>query len=165
MKNIYKICLILTLLPLTPPLNAEEWNGFLGNKRNGQAFPSVEAFTKEPQLIWSAPVGDGFSGPVIFAESVFLHHRIQNTEEITSFSLKSGKLNWKKSFPTTYKDDFSRGDGPRSTPAVNKTAIASISPDGILRALNTSNGQLLWEKDLVSEFESSKIFFGLAVRP
>ena len=165
MKNIYKICLIFTLFPLPSLVSAEEWNGFLGPKRNGQAFPNIEAFVKEPQLIWSAPVGDGFSGPVVFAETVFLHHRIQNTEEITSFSLKSGKVNWKKSFPTTYKDDFSRGDGPRSTPAVNKTAIASISPDGILRALNTNNGQLLWEKDLVSEFESSKIFFGFGSSP
>ena len=89
MKNICKICLILSLLTLTSPASSEEWNGFLGPKRNGQAFPILEAFVKEPQLTWSAPVGDGFSGPVVFAETVFLHHRIQNTEEITAFSLKS----------------------------------------------------------------------------
>lgn len=165
MKNILKISMILALIIISSPLNAEDWTGFLGPKRNGQAIPNIEAFAEEPNLIWSAPVGDGFSGPVVFAGTVFLHHRNQNTEEITSFDLKSGKVNWNKSFPTTYKDDFSRGDGPRSTPAVNKTAIVCISPDGILRALNPSNGQLLWEKDLISEFESAKIFFGFGTSP
>jgi len=165
MKNILKTCVILALIVVVSPLTAEDWPGFLGPKRNGQAFPNIEAFGNEPKLIWSAPVGEGFSGPVVFAEKVFLHHRNQNAEEITSFDLKSGKVHWNKSFPTTYKDNFSRGDGPRSTPAVNKTAIVCISPDGILRALNTSNGQLLWKKDLISEFESGKIFFGFGSSP
>lgn len=165
MKNNLEISLVLCLVLLVPHLKAEDWSGFLGPKRNGQAFPNIETFVKEPQLIWSAPVGEGFSGPIVFAETVFLHHRNQNAEEITAFALKSGKVNWKKSFATTYKDDFSRGDGPRSTPAVNKTAIVSISPDGLLRALNTTNGQLLWEKDLISEFESSKVFFGFGSSP
>ena len=106
MKNILKISMILALIIIASPLNAEDWTGFLGPKRNGQAIPNIEAFAEEPNLIWSAPVGDGFSGPVVFAGTVFLHHRNQNTEEITSFDLKSGKVNWNKSFPTTYKDDF-----------------------------------------------------------
>lgn len=165
MKNILKIYLFLYLILLNSPVKAEDWPGFLGPKRNGQAFLNIETFVKEPQIMWSVNVGEGFSGPVVFAETVFLHHRNQNTEEITSFSLKSGKVNWRKSFPTNYKDDFSRGDGPRSTPAVNKTAIICISPDGKLRALNITNGELLWEKDLVSEFESNKIFFGFGSSP
>ncbi len=165
MKIITKTSFALYLILVFHPLMANDWPSFLGPNRDGSATSKNESFLKEPLLIWSAPVGIGFSGPIIFKENVFLHHRTQNLEEVTCYNLTNGKVVWKKTFPTTYQDDFSRGDGPRSTPAINLNHIVCLSPDGILRALNIINGELLWEKNLVSEFEAGKIFFGIGTSP
>ena len=165
MKNILKITLTSLLFGYVSFLMADDWPGFLGPKRNGHAPIKNETFLETPKLTWSINVGEGFSGPVIFGETVFLHHRNQNSEDISAFDLKTGETLWKKSFTTNYIDDFSRGNGPRSTPSVNKTTIICISPDGILRALSTTNGKLMWEKNLLSEFEASKVFFGFGSSP
>ena len=100
---------------------AEDWPQFLGPTRDGQS-PSVtlDAVPKEGwPLRWKAPVGEGFSGPVVVGDRVYLFHRTGDREILDCFSVSDGKPRWTHSMPATYSAQFGGGDGPSATPAAD----------------------------------------------
>ena len=73
---------------------------------------------------------------------------------IFCLNAETGKEIWRQSF-----DELS---DPQSTPAVDGNAVYVLSKKGILLCLNAKNGKLRWKKDLVSEYDVVKPFYGFA---
>ena len=161
-KNYLFLALIQCILLDQESKAIENWSNWLGPNYDGSIEGNL-VFASDHKKIktrWEVPVGTGWSSPVKMNQKVFLHDRIKDKENLTAYNIDSGKIVWKFSFNSSYRDDFGMENGPRSTPSISQGIIVSHSPDGLLHAVNTQNGKLRWKKDLFSEFGSPKGFFG-----
>jgi outer membrane protein assembly factor BamB len=150
-----------------PFLQAEDWPQFLGPRRNGtSADPLGKSWSKQgPPTIWQRKVGEGFSGPVVAGGKLILFHRVDDTETVEALDAATGKELWKGSYPTAYRDDFARGDGPRSTPAVAGGRVYTFGAGGQLRCWSWENGAAQWQVDTESVFKPPRGFFGRVCSP
>src|SRR5205085_7544983 len=97
--------------------SADDWPQFLGPQRDGTSAETglVKSWLpKGPPRLWQKDVGEGFSGPVVAEERLILFHRIKDEEVIECLKAASGAPLWKFSYPTSFEDDFRKGNGPRS---------------------------------------------------
>src|SRR5207248_2078780 len=101
---------------------ADDWPQWLGANRDGHSRESglVKTWSdKGPPVVWEQKVGEGFSGPVVASGRLILFHRVGDKEVLDSLDALTGKPQWTFDYPTGYRDDFGKGDGPRATPTVS----------------------------------------------
>ncbi len=145
------------------------WPQFLGPMRNGSAGDSCvalpEAFPKEPEVLWSRPLGSGHAGPVIAEEKLVMVHRQGDALVVDALDAKSGQPLWQQTFSTSYRDDFGMDEGPRAVPTIADGRVFVHGADGMLYALDLRKGTKLWEVDTAATLESPQGFFGRACSP
>lgn len=144
-----------------------DWPQFLGPGRDGQAPPTaLDGLTPQgwPQR-WKRPVGEGFSGPVVVGDRVYLFHRTGNQEILDCFAVSDGKPQWTHSMPATYSAQFGGGDGPSATPAADTGRVFALGASGTLRAVSGLDGRLLWQVDCARAFGAEAGFFGFGSSP
>ena len=98
---------ILLLFILALQLRAEEWPQFLGPSRDGVYHSNdiAPAWPKDgPTVLWRAPVGQGFSGPIVSSGKLILFHRIDTDEIVQCFDAESGKPLWRFNYPSPFRD-------------------------------------------------------------
>ena len=147
---------------------AADWPQFLGPTRNGVSSETGLAATwpkKGPPVVWEKEVGEGFSGPVVVGDRVILFHRVDDEEVVECMSAADGVTKWKKGYPTKYRDDYGKGDGPRSTPLVAGGRVYTLGADGVLQCLKLDDGDKVWRRPLHEDYEVRKGFFGVATSP
>lgn len=145
-----------------------DWSQFLGPARNGITQSVVVPLSfpgGEPKLEWEYELGNGFSGPVVSDDQVFIFHRKGNRSVIDSLSLDSGNLLWSFGYGTDYIDDFGFDKGPRAVPLVNSGRVYIFGAEGMTHCVKSESGKLIWLKDLRKELGSTKGFFGRACSP
>jgi outer membrane protein assembly factor BamB len=159
--------LLLTAIASAPLLRAGDWPQFLGPTRNGISSERLGApWSKDgPKLLWQRPVGEGFSTPVVAQGQLILFHRVGDRETIEALDATTGKALWKADYPTSYHDDFSRGDGPRASPAIAGDRVYTYGADGQLYCWSLSNGAQRWHVDTETEFKPARGFFGRVCSP
>lgn len=157
----------VALLLSAATLCAEDWPQFLGPRRDGTYQGEIaKTWPKEgPVRSWEISVGNGFAGPVVVGEGVFLFHRVGDEEKLERFDAKTGKSVWVNGYPATYVDDFRFDPGPRATPAVAEGRVFAYGADGIISAVDAESGKTLWQVDAKKEFGSKKGWFGRAPSP
>jgi outer membrane protein assembly factor BamB len=147
---------------------ADDWPQFLGPNRNGVSTETVSANwpASGPSVVWSRPVGAGFSGPVVIDTFVLLHHRQGSEEVIDCWKTPTdGPLQWRHSYPTRYRDDFGFDEGPRGTPAIAEGRVFAFGAEGTLTCLELTTGRRLWSVAAGREFGAEKGYFGFACSP
>src|SRR6185369_9961266 len=106
-------------LVLAISLAAQDWPQFLGPNRNGSISNAqlAASWPKEgPKALWQHPVGQGFAGPVVSGGKLIQFQRVDDLEVVECLDAQSGRVLWKKDYPTHYTDDFGFDPGPRATP-------------------------------------------------
>ena len=160
---------VLTFLLLACSLcGAADWPQFLGPSRNGSTTETNlgAAWPKEgPKILWKTKVGEGWSGPVVVSNRMFIFHRTDDKETLDCLNAASGERIWRADYPTTYRDDFGFDPGPRATPAVDGERIFTFGADGVLSAWNSTTGASLWRIETRKQFGNDKGFFGIACSP
>ena len=165
-KILSSFCILFSSL-LFNDLYGTDWPNWLGPNYNGaiEGNFSNQSAQIELEAKWEVPVGVGWSSPIISNRKVFLYDRSGNMENLTAYDLDSGKQVWRSSFDSQFRDDFGMENGPRSTPSVYKDMILIHSPDGLVHALSVRTGETIWSRDLSSDFNSAKGFFGKMLLP
>lgn len=160
------VALSILALP-TKTICAADWPQILGPNRNavadeqiGSSFPSAG-----PKVVWSAPIGQGFAGPVVVGEQVLIFHRVDNQERLESLNTKTGKSTWKAEFPARYKGGYNPDLGPRATPVVVRDQVFLSGASGDCHAVNLKTGKPMWSRDLASDYDSIDSYFGAASTP
>ena len=145
----------------------DDWPQFMGPNRDGKAPGSiVRTLPPEgPTVLWRAPVGEGFAGPVVVAGKTILFHRVDDEEVVEARDALSGAPLWRTSYPTSYRDDFGFDEGPRSAPTVVDGAVYTCGAQGAVQALDLSTGERRWSVDSQTRFSPEKGFFGAACSP
>ena len=115
----------------------------------------MEKFSS-PKLppVWIAAVGPGYSGPTVAGDRVYLTDRVnapEQQERVLCFDRKSGKPLWTHTYACIYRD-FDYALGPRAAVTVVDGRAFAYGATGQAHALDAATGQVLWARDLATEY-------------
>lgn len=162
-------CLVLGIHVLSPSVPAADWPQFLGPDRSGIADPSETIASAFPpggaKVLWTHHLGNGFAGPVVASGKVIIVHRLEDQVIVQALDAKKGDVLWRYARPTDYADTMGFDNGPRACPIVANGVVVVHGADGLVHALNLTDGQLLWTYDSVKDAGSPQGFFGRACAP
>ena len=115
--------------------------------------------------MWTMPVGQGFSGPVVVDGRLILFDCVGDREVVHSLDARTGAEQWTYRYPTLYRDDFGFDEGPRAVPVVANGIVYTFGAEGQLHAVSLTTGTRLWSEDTAGRFKVAKGFFGAAGLP
>jgi outer membrane protein assembly factor BamB len=152
---------------------AGDWPQWRGPNRDGvwdetgilQTFPAGGL-----NIAWRAPVGRGWSSPVIARGRVYVTDvrlaRPSATERVLCFEAATGNVLWSHAYGLEYPDwAFGPdGGGPRSTPIVHGDRLFALGATGQLFCLDAGRGQVIWNKSLAKEY-GLEPFAGITASP
>ena len=160
-----RILLIHFSLALALASHAEDWPQWRGSGRDGvwhetgirKNFPA-----KDLPVRWRAPVGYGFSSPVIARGRVYVTDALLDRPmvrgRVLCFEEETGKLLWTFSREKTNYPPWAFVPGqepsPNATPVVQDGKIYATGPQAHnLYCLEAASGKLVWERDLAREYQ------------
>jgi outer membrane protein assembly factor BamB len=147
---------------------ADDWPQYFGAGRDGvyRGAPIADTWPASgPTALWKKQVGEGFSGPVVAAGKLILHHRVGAEEVVEALDVKTGASQWRYAYPTTYRDDFGFDEGPRAVPVVANGIVYTFGAQGQLHAVGLADGKKRWSEDTATKYRVAKGFFGSAGSP
>lgn len=171
-RGLLLIALFFTFVTLanaqTPQIH--DWNQWRGQDGMGTAFGVIlpKSLPEQLKRIWKVDVGIGHSTPVVSGDRVFVLSRQGDSEIVACYSLSTGELVWKDSYPAQYTMNpaaVTHGKGPKSTPIISKGKLYTLGINGVLSCYDPPTGKLLWRKDFAKRFKSTSPDFGTAASP
>jgi outer membrane protein assembly factor BamB len=120
---------------------------------------------KGPAAAWEREVGEGYAALSVAGGKAILFHRVGGSEWIECLDADTGKGLWKVSYPTAYRDALGKGNGPRATPAIAGDAVVTLGPAGVLTCLALADGKKRWSKNLLTDYEVPRSYFGVGTSP
>ena len=153
------------LMGAAASLPAADWPTFRGPDRSGvsreddllQEWPDGG-----PPLAWMATgAGRGYASAAIADGRVYTlgdgpSHADDDDEYLSCFSDRDGSLLWSTKTGPAWNKGQPTWQGSRATPTVSADRVYVITPAGILHCCMASQGQVLWKRDLKSDFEGKK---------
>lgn len=115
--------------------------------------------------VWSAPIGEGYSGPAVADGRVFVTDRIvdESLERVLCFDAETGRQLWHHDYLARYTVSYPAG--PRSTPVVDNDRVYTIGAMGHMFCFNAESGKVLWQKNFVDDFGTDLPTWGMAASP
>ncbi len=146
-----------------------------GPRHSGSASGSVppgnrllDEWPREgPQLLWKYEgLGKGYGGPAISGEGIFINAE----EDGNSYTIclePDGTFRWRSPNGQEFMGfDFSASyPGTRSNPALKGKHVYAASGTGHLSCFDTRNGDVIWEVDLIRDFDGKLGDFGYSETP
>ena len=168
MKSRFTSLPILCLILLATYCEAGDWPQILGPNRDGIAVDEslpAEFPAGGPRQVWSHSAGSGSSGAAIQGDDVILFHRQGDEELVECCAFDSGETRWTVRFPTNFRPVVGTSDGPLAVPVIHGDRVYVFGTSGFLAAINLQTGDLLWKKNVVSEFRAQEGYFGPGSTP
>jgi len=174
-RRAHKQTLLVAGLLLVPAVvRAGDWPQWRGPNRDGRWDETgvLETFPAEGLKIrWRAPVGFGWSSPVVAHGRVFLIDSLlaapKATERVHCFDDATGKPLWTHVCDVPYPDWAFSPDqmmGPNATPCIDADWIYTIGCTGQLTCLDALKGEPVWIKNLTQEYGLEQ-FSGITASP
>ncbi|MBN2354251.1 MAG: PQQ-binding-like beta-propeller repeat protein [Spirochaetales bacterium] len=137
-----------------PAKDKGAWPRFRGagfDNRSRPPLPLSPPFSLAP--LWSVPLGEGHSGPVVAGGRVFIldYDEARKSDELRCLSLAGGAEIWRRWYPVSLK----RNHGfSRSIPAVSGDYVVSMGPAGHVMCARAASGDFVWGIDVAKEYKS-----------
>lgn len=147
------------VVPATPvdlqTTTSMDFPGYLGPERSASVSgvrldPDWE--THPPEEVWRHPVGAGWSAFSVVNGVAVTMEQMGEKEAITAYDARTGALLWVNQAEGRYAHVLG-GVGPRSTPTIAAGFVYALGAQGRLVCLNGGDGRVVWEKNLLTEFE------------
>ncbi|HEV8291611.1 MAG TPA: PQQ-binding-like beta-propeller repeat protein, partial [Tepidisphaeraceae bacterium] len=160
------MCKPFLLLFLCPQMIlAADWPQFRGPNRDNSLNEKnlLRSFPKDGlKILWRKPVGPGYSSPIVAGGRVYLSDSQLNNpnslERLLCFDENTGQPLWTHSYNPAYPQwvfQDPTGVGPTSTPVAHDGKVYSFGMMTHLHCVDAKNGDLLWQKDLIKEYQGS----------
>ena len=121
------------------------------------------------KVLWRAPVGPGWSSPVVAQGRVYLTDSElmapRAKERVHCFDVATGKSVWTLSYEVSYPDwAFTEGPGmgPTATPTIYCGKVYTLGAKGDLFCLDGRKGDALWRRNLEKEYQVQEFAFHAA---
>ena len=149
------------------------WNQWRGPSRDGKlpagtTLPKAlggEALTE----VWSRPLAEGYSSPVLSEKLVFTVETKEKEDEIVrAFDRESGEQLWELSWAGSMKVPFfaaKNGSWARSTPACDGESLFVGGMLDVLVCIDIENGKERWRVDFPMREDTPPPGFGFASSP
>ncbi len=154
--------------PLAAGAVTSDWPGYIGPLHNGisSESPLLAKFPKEGlAAVWEVPKGAGYASPAVVGERVILFHRIKDEEVVECFQAETGRRFWRFAYPTEYSDRYGFNGGPKCQPVSDGQSAFTLGAEGKLHCLKLTTGQVIWKRNILSEFKLRQNFFGVGSTP
>jgi outer membrane protein assembly factor BamB len=161
-KALLAAALTLPLL-LSAALRADDWPQWRGPNRDGVCGETglLESFLAGGLKVrWRAPVGWGFSSPVVAHGRVYLADsevvKPRAKERVHCFDETTGTALWTHVYEVAYEDwafDPKQEIGPVATPIVQNGKVYTVGRLGHLFCLDARTGAVLWRRNLEKDYQ------------
>lgn len=153
-----------------PTARGDDWPQWRGPQRDGvwRETGTVEAFAA-PRLepAWRAPIGPGYSGPVVAGGRVFVTDRQTKpaqVERVLAFAADTGKALWTHEYPCVYRN-IGYEAGPRASVTVEGERVWALGAMGHLHCIAAADGRVEWQRDLGTDYAVEMPIWGIAGAP
>ena len=143
--------------------HADDWPQWRGAERRGVWHEDgiLERFPEDGlRFVWRAPIGPGYGGPAVAEGRVFAtdFERLpgnRGRERLVVLEETTGKQLWEHSWETDLAGLMpAYSNGPRATPTVDGDRVYVLGSAGYLAAVAVEDGRVLWQVDLVADYEA-----------
>ena len=163
-----KSCLIaFVLVTCHSVIFAGDWPQILGPGRDGIAIGEklAESWPGGPEVVWTAPAGQGFAGVSVADGRALLFHRIERREVLQAFDAVTGDVLWQSADPCDYRCGLSSDSGPRCVPVIAGSRVITFGAAGVLRCCDVETGREIWKRDTWKDFRAPEGYFGAGSTP
>lgn len=161
--------------------NAEDWPHWMGPSRDNVWAESaiIDSFPEEgPKILWRTEIGGGYAGPSVAGGKVFItdyvsaedvkvanfeRKEFSGIERVHCLDEQNGNVLWSHEYPVKY--GISYPAGPRCTPVVDDGHVYTLGAEGTLICFKIDDGDVVWERDLVNEYETKAALWGYSAHP
>jgi outer membrane protein assembly factor BamB len=149
---------------------ADDWPDWGGPQRDlvWRETGIVDHFSTKGLLprVWSAPLGEGYSGPAVANGCVYVTDRLKErgTERVQCLDAENGRTLWSFEYQSHY-GGVGYPAGPRATPTISDGRVYTIGAVGQMFCFQAKTGKILWAKDFLKDFKTKLPIWGLATSP
>ena len=154
MTRIKSLLVVLTCTSLIHGYSEDwvQWRGPQNNNVSNETNVNPKALSPGKKPLWQTNVGYGHSSVVVKNDDLITMGSIEEETEddfhtydvVTCLNTASGEQKWQY----TYSCEEIHFPGPRSTPAIDKGQVYTVSWNGLVHCLSRVDGHLIWKRDL-----------------
>lgn len=149
--------------PLLPNTVSADWHRFLGPNDDCTTPETnlLDSFdTNGPPIVWEMNKGTGYTTPVIASDKLIMFDRIEDEEVIECFNPETGQPIWRFTYPVEYRDRYGFSNGPRASAIIDSGKVYTLGVTSWLTCVDIETGKKVWQKDLASDYQMARYFFG-----
>ena len=127
-----------------------------------------------PREVWSRPLGAGHSAILVADGRLFTMYRVSHgdgggrpwspSETVIAMSADTGETLWEYTYASK-NQDFGQGAGPHSTPLLVGDRLFTVGTNKELHVFDPATGDLLWSKNLATDFGAPLLLIRSMVKP
>jgi len=152
------------------------WPGYLGSNRDGilnGVSLSEDWASRAPEVLWLQSCGAGWSSFAVTESTLFGQEQLSTGDCVTARDLATGEILWSTAEESEGFRSGLGGDGPRATPTLcaveddgsSRLILFAVGPTGQLSCLNASDGEVIWNADLMKLFPGKQLIHGVCGSP
>ena len=148
------------------PAAPTEWPEFRGPSRDGHYRGAIRTAWPAEGLtpMWKQPVGGGYASFSTAGGRAFTIEQRGPQEVVAAYDIATGRELWTHGWNARFSEMLG-GDGPRTTPTVDRGRVFALGGEGELRALDAGDGRLLWRANILADAGARNREWGVAGSP
>ena len=143
------------------------WPGWRGARRDAQVARLPVTIPEQPAVVWEYRLSQlGLGGISATSDYVIVSDRDPIDQQDVFYCLRAadGERLWSVRYMALGKLDY--GNTPRATPLIDRDRVYLLGAFGHLCAVELSTGQVLWKKNIRTEFKAvDRLVWGVCSSP
>lgn len=150
-----RLFLVISVALFLNSATADDWPQWMGPGLDGISTEegwSANWNDRQPQELWHREIGIGFSSVGVVDGLLYTMGHVDGKETVWCLNADTGSEVWSHSYPAQRNGNLYEG-GPGATPTVLDNHVYTLGVDGQLNCLLRKTGELIWHRDLKSDFD------------
>ena len=149
----------MTNPPCWPSLRGPEHDAHVAGAHLVDSFPP-----QGPPVVWTRPLGAGYSGFVADKTHVFTQYQTLGGQYVVCLDAATGDTVWEHRYDGPY-DPAGLYPGPRATPTLGNGQLWFAAPSGLVGCLEAATGRRVWSLNVFTRFGVEPVEFGYSCGP